>query len=181
MTYLIAHFPDQGAAMAARDKLLGRGMRQADVIPATDATIGRSSDTASEPSNFPSQVSHRGDREPRNTSDSPSGKRLPAGRNVEPATPSELGRARLNVLVGETIPEQELRDLFDACGATLIERSTESFPEETAGVWPEAAMGDATDVRRAIRASQRGAMHEGPVEVPDPEAPSLREAHDPHR
>ncbi|MGE7136758.1 hypothetical protein ACQKIE_03920 [Luteibacter sp. NPDC031894] len=181
MPFLTAHFPDQAAAMSAMNKLLGRGVPQANLVPATDATIGRSSDTASEPSNFPSKVSHRGDREPRNTSDSPSGKRLPAGRNVEPATPAELGTARLDVLLDGGLPEQELRDVFTALGATRIEQRDGDLPEEAPGVWPDAAMGHADDVRRAVQASERGATDPAPVEQPRDDAPSIREAHDPHR
>jgi hypothetical protein len=181
MPFLTAHFPDQFAAMAAMNRLMGRGVPQSSLVPATDATIGRSSDTASEPSNFPSRVSHRGDREPRNTSDSPSGERLPAGRNVEPATPAELGTSRLNVLLDGSLPEQEVRDLFRELGATRVEQGDGDFPEELPGVWPDASLGDADDVRRAIRASERGATDPEPVPAQREDAPGIREEHDPHR
>lgn len=173
MTHLIAHFPDQGSAMAAMQRLVARGFPSSRVLPVTDGGVRGSAGSDNAPSNLVSSLSHRADRATEG---------WPAGRRVDEVGPGELGAARLELETnGSDMSESEVRSFLEQVGAHRVDASTSPMASEAPGVWPEAPSGDAVDVERAVDAARRGSESSG-EDMPVPgEGPSLRTRHDPHR
>lgn len=181
MSHLVAHFPDQASAMGAMSRLVGRGLSSGGVVPITDSSIGGARTSADVPSNPPSQVSHHGDREPRNTSDTLKSPRGMNARSIEPQTPSELGASRLAVALDRGLDEGDIRHLLHEAGATSIDMDDGELPQEVEGFWPATGPGESPEVQAAITASRRGAEHADEPIVPGEDRPSMKTAHDPHR
>jgi hypothetical protein len=125
MPYLNAHFSNQRAAMAAMDKLIGRGLGRARVRPLIER---------------------------------------PSEPNTQPLSPADLGRARLEVELGEGVSEDEIRALIGPLGATEIATSPQTSTPFPADVRRIDSL-DRPAVAQAVRASERGAT--------DPSAPGV--------
>ncbi|UPG87668.1 hypothetical protein L2Y94_10030 [Luteibacter aegosomatis] len=173
MTHLIAHFPDQGSAMAAMQRLMARGFPSSRVLPVTDGGVRGSAGSDNAPSNVVSSLSHRADRPTEG---------WPAGRRVDEVGPEQLGAAWLELETGESgMSESDLRNFLEQAGAYRVDASSSPMATEALGVWPEAPRGDAVDVERAVDAARRGSEKSG-EDLPLPgEGPSLKTRHDPHR
>lgn len=116
MPYLSAHFSNQRAAMAALDKLAGRGLGRARVSPLVER---------------------------------------PSEPNGQPASPADLGRARLEVELSGEDSERQVRGVIGPLGATDVVIATETgtpFPASPA----ESTGSQGEDVARAIQASKNG-------------------------
>jgi hypothetical protein len=124
MPYLNALFSNQRAAMAAMDKLIGRGLGRARVQPLIER---------------------------------------PSEPNGQPPSPADLGRARLEVQLGDGVGEDEVRAMIGPLGATDIVISAQTSTPFPGG----ASVANATeryDVAQAVRASERGATDPSPQE-----------------
>lgn len=122
MPYLSAHFATQQSAMAAMDKLIGRGLGHARVQPLVER---------------------------------------PTEPNDPPASPQDLGRARLEIMLGQPEQEAEIRALLGPLGAMDIVTSDETgtpFPTERS----VQDVGGRGDVTQAIAASEDGAQGSTP-------------------
>ncbi|MDF4003530.1 hypothetical protein P3W33_09025 [Luteibacter sp. PPL552] len=173
MTHLIAHFSTQAAAMAAMQRLAGRGFPQDRLVPIADGGVRGSPDSYNVPANVVSAHSNKAARPL---------ERGPANRRVDEVGPEVYGLVRLELDTGDgEMSDGDVRALLEETGAERIETSERPLPEEMPGVWPAPPLGDRVDVDRAIDASLRAGLERHP-ETPAPhEGPSKRTPHDPHR
>jgi hypothetical protein len=145
---IVAKFDNQFAAASAFDKLMSRGLPRRKGVVQCDESVGRSAASASAPTTVVSRVSHRGEREGEQH-------HLRAPDVLPP--PMEIGFAVLTVEIDDDRSIEEvvavMREL-EAIDVHIL--AGESLKEDDASLWPEQAMGDRTDVERAIRASQQG-------------------------
>lgn len=144
---IVAKFDNQFAASSAFDKLMSRGLPRRKGVVQCDESVGGSAASASSPTTVVSRVSHRGERGKEHHLRAP---------DVLPP-PMEIGFAVLSVEIDDDSSLEEVMAVMRELEAIDVHiLAGESLTEDDASLWPEQAMGDLTDVERAIRASQQG-------------------------
>jgi hypothetical protein len=147
-TLIVAKFRNQFAAASAFDKLMSRGLSRRKGAVQCDESVGNSAASSSTPTTFVSpaidQSEHKYDKWQLRSPDA-----------LPPAV--EMGFSVLTIEIDDDGTLEEVRDVMRGLGAVDINiLPGESLKEDDTSAWPEPAMGNRTDVDRAIRASQQG-------------------------
>jgi hypothetical protein len=150
---LTAIFSTQGAAAAAVEKLLARGLPREHVVMRIDESVGNSAASSSAPTTVISGVSHAGPRETE--------RHVLYSRSPFDVTPPDtFGHATVILdIVGDLSADYMLNLLIEA-GATSVVHGDVTLPKENPDTSPVVDTGDPEDVEKAIAATRAGEHRE---------------------